>query len=71
MKTEKQACPPIACSRSCRPTTRLTPLGGRLLRKQNHIIVEFFEEETGKVIEQLDVPSKGGERFEVWCQRYG
>jgi hypothetical protein len=37
------------------------PSGGRLSRKQNHIIVEFFEEETGKVIEQLDVPrSKTG-----------
>ena len=41
------------------------------MRKQNHIIVEFFEEETGKVIKQLDVPLERWERFQVWCQRHG
>ena len=71
MKKEKTSLSSDSRSRSCRPATRLMPSGGRLLRKQNHIIVEFFEEETGRVIEQLDVPLERWERFEAWCQRHG
>ena len=70
MKNEKTSLSSDKRSRSCRPATRLMP-SDRLLRKQNHIIVEFFEEETGKVIEQLDVPLERWERFEAWCQRHG
>jgi hypothetical protein len=71
MKNEKTSLSSDSLSRSCRPATRLMPSGGRLSRKENHITVEFFEEETGKVIEQLDVPLERWERFEGWCQRHG